>query len=538
MINIMYLVLMALLALNVSAEVMNAFETLDKGNEASMALVDKQVSESETGLDELITGAEGSKDNFKPLAPAIDDIRATVNDFNAYVGDLRTTLIDMAGNNNGEFDEGDMKDGHIRGKKNKDVTTRFLVLGEDGTGGEPGEGEALKQRIVDTRKALIDRYRQLLEEHGTDMEIKSEDIDEMVAALDANIPFNVDDESWKNADKKKESWSEFKFGHMPVAAVMPLLSQMQSDLKVSEANIVNELVQIAGGKSIKFDEFFPVFNADKSYVIGGESINAEVSVGSYSSSLDPSNVSLYVGGQKLTIGPDGKAKYTIRGSGQGPKSVSTRVEVRNPLTGDVKTGEGQFTYEVGARSVAVAADKMNVFYMGVDNPITVSAAGVASSDVRVNVTGDATRKSGSGSNFIITGNKQGAAKVTVSAKGQTLGSFDFRVKRIPDPVAKVGGSRGGDIRSSTFRAQKGLYAELENFDFEARCIISGFELVYAPAGRDVVPSVNGGGNFTPQTSRLVKLVKPGDRIFINNIKARCPGDAGPRPLGTMAFKII
>lgn len=175
MINIMYLVLMALLALNVSAEVMNAFETLDKGNEASMALVDKQVSESEEGLDKLIKDAEGSKDNFKPLVPAIDDIRATVSDFNAYVEGLRSTLIDMSGNNNGQEDEGDYKDGHIRGKKNKDVTTRFLVLGEDGSGGEPGEGEALKQRILDTRQALIDRYRQLLTEHGADIEVKTGD---------------------------------------------------------------------------------------------------------------------------------------------------------------------------------------------------------------------------------------------------------------------------------------------------------------------------------------------------------------------------
>ncbi|MEM6769272.1 MAG: GldM family protein [Bacteroidota bacterium] len=538
MINIMYLVLMALLALNVSAEVMNAFETLDKGNKSSIALVDKQVSESETGLEKLIQDAEGSKDNFKPLIPAIKDIRATVADFNSYVSGIGSTLVDMAGDNNGQDDEGDYKDGHIRGKKNKDVTTRFLVLGDDGAGGNPGEGETLKQRIIDTRQALIDRYRQLLTEHGSEMEIKPEEIDAKVAALDANIPFNVDDETWKNADKKKESWSEFKFGHMPVAAVMPLLSQMQSDLKISEANIVNELVNIAGGKNIVIDEFFPVLNADKSYVIGGESINAEVSVGSYSSSLDPSNVKLYVGGQQLTIGPDGKAKYTIRGSGQGPKTISTRVEVRNPLTGEIKTGEGQFTYEVGARSVAVAADKMNVFYMGVDNPITVSAAGVASGDVRVNVTGDARRKSGSGSKFIIEGTKQGDAKVTVTANGQTLGSFDFRVKRIPDPVAKVGGSRGGDIRASTFKAQQGLYAELEAFDFEARCIISGFELVYAPKGRDAVPSVNAGGNFTESTKKLVRLVKPGDNVYINNIKARCPGDQGPRPLGTMAFKII
>lgn len=537
MINIMYLVLMALLALNVSAEVMNAFKTLDDGAQASIATVDDQLDATVKGVQELLK--DDSKKRFQPILPAITEVQNIAGQFYQYVDDLRAELTDKSGNNNGEVDEGDYKVTHgikaLKGKKNKEVTTRVLVDGEDGSGGEPGKGAELKQKIADTRQQLIDAYSALLKEHGRNMDLNESDIATKIESVANNMPFYVDDESWKEAERA--SWSDFKFGHMPVAAVMPLLSQMKSDLKVSEANLVNDMVSLAGGKTIEFDEFFPVFNADKSYVVGGETINAEVSVGSYSSSLDPSNVQLYVGGQRLTIGPDGKAKYTIRASGQGPKSVSTRVEVRNPLTGEVKTGEGTYTYEVGTRSVAVAADKMNVFYMGVDNPITVSAAGVSSNDVRVSVTGSASKKSGSGSSYVVSGNSQGKAKVTVTAGGQTLGSFDFRVKRIPDPVAKIGGKREGSIPSNVFKAQKGLYAELENFDFEARCNISGFEFVYAPAGRDVVQSVNPGGNWSGQTAKLVRLVKPGDRVFIQNIKARCPGDQGPRPLGSMVFKI-
>ena len=96
---------------------------------------------------------------------------------------------------------------------------------------------------------------------------------------------------------------------MPLAAVLPLMSQMQSDLKVSEANLVNDMVQLAGGKQIVFDKFFPVFQADKSYVIGGERLNATVSVGSYSSSLQPENIDLRVNGQQLAIKPDGTADF-------------------------------------------------------------------------------------------------------------------------------------------------------------------------------------------------------------------------------------
>ncbi len=125
------------------------------------------------------------------------------------------------------------------------------------------------------------------------------------------MPFGIDDEGWKEADRP--SWSDYKFGHMPVAAVLPLLSQMQSDLKVSEANIVNSMAAYAGGRTIEFDKFFPVFEADRSYVIGGEQIKAKVSVGSYSSSLDPSNIDLRVNGQRLNVGADGKADFNVTG---------------------------------------------------------------------------------------------------------------------------------------------------------------------------------------------------------------------------------
>jgi gliding motility-associated protein GldM len=534
MINIMYLVLMALLALNVSAEVMNAFQTLDEGNKNSIATVDEQMESTILGITEILK--DPSKDRFRPVEPAIAEVRSISAEFNTYVEELRNLLIDASGNNNGEVDEGDYKDSHgvraLKGKKNKDITTRLLVNGVEG---KPGAGEELKAKISETRQKLIDVYTKLLQDHGKDMDVSEDQIASKIESVVGNMPFKVDDTTWEEADRP--SWSDYKFGHMPVAAVMPLMSQIESDLKVSEANIVNDLVNIVGGKQITFDKFFPVFNADKSYVIGGERITAKVSVGSYSSSLDPANIDLRVNGQRLTVKADGTADFSVTGSGTGQKKLTTSVAVTNPLTGDVIRETGEFVYEVGQRSVSVSADKMNVFYIGVENPITVAAAGVPSDNVRVSVTGDATKQSGNNKNLIVSGTRQGEAKVNVSANGQSLGSFDFRVKRIPDPVPMVGTSDGGPIRSNDFKAQAGLYALLKNFDFEARCNIVGYELVYVPQRADAVRSVNGGGNFTTQSKALVTRARPGDSYFMQNIKAKCPGDDVSRPIGTMVFSI-
>ena len=196
MINIMYLVLMALLALNVSAEVMDAFQTLDKGNLSSIATVDEQINETEASLKELLT--DESKEKFRVLEPAIATIRQESENFNTYVEDLRNRLIDESGNNDGEVTiEGDYKESHgvmaPIGKKNKDITTRILVQNENGVAKEgEGEGEVLKQRIIETRQRLIDTYSALLNEYGTErFDLDQAEVDSRIQSVAMNMPFGV-----------------------------------------------------------------------------------------------------------------------------------------------------------------------------------------------------------------------------------------------------------------------------------------------------------------------------------------------------------
>lgn len=529
MINIMYLVLTALLALNVSAEVMNAFFTLDAGNTSTMNIVDTQLDSSIGALDELLK--DESKARYRPIQPAIAAIRGKAAEFNTYVNDLRDLLIDESGDGNGKVDAGDFKPDHdgelnaIRGKKNKDVTTRLLIDG--------GKGEALKAKILETRQELIDVYTALLTENDSTFQLTAAQVATKVQNIATDMPFDVDDESWKSTDKK--SWEDYKFRQMPIAAVLPLMSQMQADLKASEANMVNDMIGLAGGKNIVFDSFFPVIQADRSYVIGGEKIAAKISVGSYSSSLNPENVKIYAGGSALSLSDDGTAEYSITGGGLGQKTVPLRVEVTNPLTGEVTKGESEFVYEVGQRSVAVSATKMNVFYIGVDNPVAVSAAGVASGDVRVNFSG--VSGSGSGSKWNVKATKPGVAKITVSAKGKTLGSYDFRVKRIPDPVARLSNKSDGSMGSGEFKAQGGVGAFLDNFDFEATCQVAGFNLVYVPKRQDAIPSENRGARYNDKSRRLVNRASPGDIYYFENVRAKCPGDSATRKINGMVFKI-
>lgn len=531
MINLMYLVLTALLALNVSAEVMNAFFTLDDGNKESIATVESQLEQTVSGLKSLLS--DESKAKYRPIEPAVDQVRETISSFNSYVNDLRDNLIDSAGNQNGEVDDDDYTESYgkvvPKGKKNKDITTRMLV--------DEGRGEELKAEILNTKEQLVKIYTELLRNHGKDFGLKEAEINNRIENIGNNLPFGIDDETWKES-KDKNSWADFKFRQMPLAAVLPLMSQMQSNAKSSEAALINSMAELAGGRVVEFDSFFPVVQAEKAYVIKGDPFKAEISVGTYSSQINPDDINIYVNGSAVSVGEGGKAEYTTRTTSTGNKQLKLKVEVRNPLTGEVSEGESLYEYEVGTRSATVSADKMNVFYIGVDNPVSVSASGVSSNDLNVRASGCSIRAtSRTNGKYMVTADKPGDAKIILSGGGLPSTTFDFRVKRIPDPVARLSKSSGGTMGNGTFKAQGGVGAFLDNFDFDATCQIQGFTLVYVASRQDPVEVINAGARYNSQSRRLVNQAKPGDIYYFDDVKARCPGDKVGRPINSMVFKI-
>jgi hypothetical protein len=130
------------------------------------------------------------------------------------------------------------------------------------------------------------------------------------------------------------------------------------------------------------------------------------------------------------------------------------------------------------------------------------------------------------------------AYINVTAPGLSE-RREFRVKRIPDPVAKLSASMGGVMNSGEFKAQRGLFAVLENFDFDAKCEIIGYQLVRVPRRQDPQMEANRGGSYNAGAKGLIDQAKAGDTYYFENVKARCPGDAqsGGRDINQLVFKI-
>lgn len=496
MINLMYLVLTALLALNVSAEVMNAFFSLDRGLKGSREIVEQSNESLMASISKTAEAYPTPKNaEYKSKAEQAKQLSA---EFNTYIDGVREKLF--------EAGKGPSKDDPTIPKdvRNKDVTTQLFV-----NEGGPRLGYEIEEKIKEYRQKFLE-----LAENDPDVKIPLE-IEE--------IP----------ANSKSKTWVDFKFRQMPVAALFPVLGKMQSDSKSSATAVMNWAAKKMGDIDIKFDAFEPAYSAEKNYVISGEKFAADIFLSAYSTTAD--NVSISVNGQGLPV-KGGKARYETTTQGIGEKPFKVSINVKNPLTGEVKNYSKDFKYEVGQRAVAISLDKMNVFYIGVDNPISVSAAGVPTSQVQVNATG-VTLNSTGGGKYNVRGTTPGDATITVSGGGASQ-AFKYRVKRIPDPVPTLGMKfRGGNLGNGEFKAQGGVIPVLENFDFDAKCDVVGFEFTYLAKRQDPVTEMNPGPRWSGSVASLVQKAKPGDTYLIDDVKVKCPGDAAARNIGSMAFKI-
>ena len=503
MINLMYLVLTAMLALNVSAEIINAFFALNSGIKQSSEMVAK----THEGIVKGIDAAVKAEPKYAPYMTIANQAKQISDEFTKYMTGVNDELVKVAGG----LDE-HHTDGRPKKYKDKDVTTNLFTLEGKGRGAE------VEKKIRETREKLLALIPQADK-----------------AEMEKKMPLLVDAVP---DDAKGKSWVDLKFKQMPVAAVMPTLSKISADAVTSETAILNYCLDKSSGKEIvKFDGFRVAIAPKKAYLTRGDKFEAEVYMAAFSKTNN--NVSISVNGSGLPV-KEGVATYTTGPQNDlGEKTVSASATIKNPFTGKEETVKGELKYEVGEKSVTVSAEKMNVFYMGVPNPVAVSAAGIPTSQLKVSMSGGDISRNSDGT-YTVTVSRPGKAVITVSGGGMTANK-EFRVKPIPDPVPIVNvGSpeqrKGGAIPSAQAQAISGLIAELVGFDFDAKCNIQSFVLLRIPR-RDDIQQANVSGPFSGDAARLLSQAKPGDSYQFQNIKARCPGDQAGRTLGTMSFVI-
>ena len=240
-----------------------------------------------------------------------------------------------------------------------------------------------------------------------------------------------------------------------------------------------------------------------------------------------SNPTITVGGSSIPV-ENGMGKYTVTASGVGEKKWGGVLRVKDPATNEDKDYPFEATYITAPPASIVSADKMNVLYIGVPNPMSISVPGIPDNNVTVSIGGSGVSLAKNGnSKYTATATAQGKVTFNVSAKmdgkSVSMGSVEYRVKRIPDPVASVMNNKGGNISKGQISAAPSVNAILENFDFDAKFRVTKFEMLVVKKGKDpILCKPSGGNTFTAEMKSAISGAGPGSRVIIEGINAQGP----------------
>jgi len=499
MINIMYLVLTALLALNVSAEILNAFKTVDNTLRKSSNVVNLSTTTYLASLQEKLRRPESREKAslWYPKAQGAQQLAANTYNFIEGVKDslLKDADFDPKKNGDSAFKE-----------DNIDIATRIMVDG--------GLGKKLYQNLVSYRSQLLALDPSIAKEFGSNLPI------------DLALP--------KVQNKENNTWEAAYFRMTPVVAALTMLSKFQNDVRTAENRVVEFCHNKVGQVEVVFDTYAPLVGSSSTYLMDGQEMEITAGLGAFNSQKKPS---ITINGSPATIGPDGLARQKFIANGVGSKTVTVTINYTDQ-DGKPQTKTVPIQYVVGSPTGAsVSADAVKVLYIGLQNPLSISGGNVGDEKVHPSLDNGSLSKGDQPGKYIAQPAKPGLAHITLNIDGQQKPQvFEFRVKTVPNPVAKVGNNEGGPIPANEFKAQFGVRAELQNFVFEGvRFNVTSYTLVLTGAGFPVLQYKPVTGDSFDPVRDLIEKTKPGTTVTIDEIKASGPG--GTRKLPPIVFNL-
>ncbi|HWZ16139.1 MAG TPA: gliding motility protein GldM [Mucilaginibacter sp.] len=484
MIGILYLVLLGLIALNVPDSLLDSFKNIKNSLDTSTGNVNKGINDTYSTFE--ATKLKDQHDRAQPIYDRAKKATAVAKALNDYVQALRDQLVAEGGGINPNIND-------VGARDNLDISPHIMITNK--------KGEQLHDKINETRTKLL----ALLNPKER-----------------AGVNFSLNADAPKQSGGVSKTWEEAYFGDgIPLGATLTTLAKIQADTKNAENEVVKKILGEAEQAQVNLDKFNAVAVAPTSYVLVGQPYTAEVFLTAYDSHLSPT---ITVGGSRIPVS-EGKGKY----------SGSTSSEGLHTWTGEIifKDNDGKIqhfttpaqTYMVARPSAVVSPDKMNVLYIGVPNPLSVSAPGIAKEKLHVSISSGSL--SGSAGHYTAEVNSMGTATVTVSGeiapgKTATLGSTLFRVKRIPDPKAMFAGKSGGTTGAANIRAQDRIFAKLEGFDFDAKFNVTRFTMLIIKPRQDAITYSANGNELSGAMRTAINSVTPGTTVVFRDIIAVGP----------------
>lgn len=523
MINMMYLVLIALLALNVSKEIIKAFNLIENSLDKSTASISSK--------NQTIRDAMGKED--RPEAKAAlkwaKEAQKYSNEFIKEIQGIKEELLKRTG------------DGKDPAKGRKDPKEEGAVLI---AGGKPEllQGDNMEahanyfvnekhgKRVQDLINNARTKMLSVMDEAAKDGVLggKSPELKKVILDAKKNIESNTSlyANDQKNSDGNMQSWSSMFLEHSPLAGVFAILSKLENDARNMEGQISEELAKSVSATDYKFDKTLAVVSTDRSAMLVGESMKAKVILAAFSSQMD---LKMSVGGSGVNV-VDGVGEYTVTGSSPGEFTQQVNIQVPKP-GGGFETKSADFKYTVFSPSAAISADQLNVLYVGLENPLSISVSGVNPKDVMVSAGSPVQLVGGNGSYKALIAARNGVNEVNIAVsaklpggKIQTFPPKKFKIRNVPTPIFAAGGVRfTGPVSSTVLSAQTTALAVMDNFIYEGvkwSIISYKFICVSRKIGYKEVP-VN--GNSLAPVAGLIRSLGTNDMVQFTSIRAQGPG---------------
>lgn len=508
MINMMYLVLTAMLALNVSKEILQAFVivgeglVMQKGNIESKNAIIYSAFENE----KQTLGDKWNESSKKEYYEKVQTIKGMSEELVKYIEDMKVELISIAEEKSIE-EASTMSAKDLVNLDNYDIPTYYF--GTD----DPAKVQNGSAKVSDLKKKIAE-YRDRL--------LSKEFFKEMKDTTKVKLNLNTDPQKAIGTGEIQD-WEMYYFYHLPMPAALTELTKWQNNVRSAEGDMIKYQFDQITANAYKFDQIQAAIIPKSNVVFSGNNFEAEIFLAAYNSQERPE---IIANGTPITEFNGAKGIYKIQASGEGSKTVSGVIKVKNPLDGSVDERPFETEYQVSKPMMTVSPDKMNVVYRGLENPMSISVPGVAANQITATCSG-CQAFSGSNGKYIVKPGTGSNIEISVSVKlsdgkVQSMGKAPFRVKRVPAPTIRWGGKKAGDaVNPGHITGSSAIVPIMEDFDFELFSKIESFKVVSFPGGNYDEASVT--GNVIPEgvRSKMSKTPK-GKSIFFENIRVKQP----------------
>lgn len=490
MINLMYLIFIAMLALNMSKEVLSAFGLMnEKLTESNEAASDRNTS----FMANLEQKATDQPEKYVPLKSKAQEIDALADTFDNYLEDLKSKMVAKLDNPTDYevMDKGDYLDNN------------FFI------------GDKLKpdgQEFMNQMAAFRDGVAKILAgEKGMETVVK-----------DVQEKFSTDD---VKRGAGTVQWLNHNYKGFPLVASLTKMTQIQADIKTTQSEVLSTMLQGTLTSEVSMTNYTTILKTSKSAYFNSEQFDGEIVLGRTDESTKPSRVELTLDGRRLSEGQyeviGGKVKLKVGAGSVGEHKIEGNLIFAQDGEEIVVPVSQSFATVAKPNSATISADKMNVVYRGVKNPMTISFAGIADNNVSASAEG-LTRAGGS--KYIMDATRIQGREVTINVTGKidglTVGDkATFRIKDLPKPTGTVRGEDGSVQMQRNALEISTIGAKFDDFDFELPLRVTGFK--FKVPGQ---PTINVNGNKLDGSAKAALLkAKRGSDVTIFDIEAKAEG---------------